>query len=944
MRLLKKSFLVLLITAVLVSAVPPGITRAGSGVIYQSSEKETLTSGATLERITRFTDEGWLNMNVIRVDLSNQYIKVDTISDPGPIKYLNNTKALAETRGAVAAINGGFFNWISGGGYADGPLMESGKIVSADNEYNRYSDSMGTFAISQLNEALYNYWKTDITLTAPNGASTVVMQYNKPSKQQYTDFTIIDRRWSEASIGNIYNDIVEMVVEDGKVKEIRQNQPALEIPQNGYVVVTRQQGSSFISTNFKVGDEVKYDIATNPDWSNLQMAVTGSAILVKDGKIPDKFSMNIEGRHPRTVIGSSQDDKQLFLVTIDGRQKGSLGMTQTEAASFMLELGAYNALNLDGGGSTTMVAREAGGSAINVVNTPSDGIPRAVSNAVGVFSIAPPSELDGFIIESVDSNVFVNTSRDFTVKGYDRYFNPIAVNAGDIKWSVKGIDGYFEGNRFFPKAAGKGKIVATLGKASSEVDVTVLSSPVELKLSDRLAKLSPGQSKSFTLSGKNQEGFSAVINPLDVSWSVNGNIGSFERGAFKAAQGGTGYIEAAVGNARAYCGVSVGYTTETLKDGFEAVNGSFTSYPSFVKGSYEISREQKFSGSSSGKLTYDFTNTEGSRAAYIAFSNGGVKIDAGTSALGLQVHNNHQNSNWLRAEITDVSGKKHTVDFARTLEWTGWKSVQASLEGIPLPATLNRIYLVQVSPVSDSGHIYVDNLAFLSAKGFPEIDTSKIPANSEYSDESIVSEEYIKEEGSFRFSVLGQSSTSRTLLEKLLLAIFTEKSNTSYEAAAFIGPGDHEFANKLKVLPVNTGKGYKSFDLKNSRFLQLDISGGGIRSGAAGQWQWFLQELSSFKGDNVFIFMPDVTENFSDSAEAELFHKILADYRKDTGRNVWVLSKWGWNTTKMEQGVKYITVSGLDGGGLSPENTDAAKMLVVTVKGKKITMAFKPIA
>lgn len=942
--LLKKSFSALLIAALLVTAIPSKITQAASEVIYQSSAKETVTSGATLEKISRFTNDGWLNINVLHVDLSNPYIKVETLSDPGPIQYLNNTKVLAESWGAVAAINGGFFNWISGGGYADGPVVESGKIISADNEYNRYSDSMGTFALSKLNEVLYNYWKTDITLIAPNDASTVVMQYNKPSKLNYTDFTILDKRWNETSIGNLYNDVVEMVVEDGKVKEIRQNQPAVQIPQNGYVVVTRQQGAGFLNTNFKVGDAVKYSITTNPDWKNLKMAVTGSAILVKEGQIPNPFSMNISGRQPRTVIGSTKDGKKLFLVTIDGRTKGSIGMTQTEAAQFMLELGAYNALNLDGGGSTTMVSRAPGTKNLEVINTPSDGTPRSVSTAVGVISLAPPSELDGFIIQTSDPNVFVNTSRDFTVKAYDRYFNPITVDTSKIQWSVKGVEGRFEGNRFYPKTAGAGKIVATLGNVSSETDILVLSSPVELKLSDRTLKLSSGQSKTFTVSGKSQDGFYAAIQPQDIQWTLSSDIGSFEKGVFKAVKGGTGIIDAAIGNTHAYIGVSVGNGTETLKDSFEAANGTFTAYPEFVKGSYSISNEQKYAGNTSGKLAYDFTTLEGTRAAYLAFSNGGLKINSGTSALGLQVYNNHSNANWLRAEITDANGKKQTVDFTRTLEWTGWKQVQASLEGIALPATLNRIYLVQVSPVPDSGAIYLDNLTFFSTSGFPEINTGSIPANTEYSDESLLSTEYVKDDTSFRFSVLGQSRAPKNLLEKLLLESFTRKANTIYDAAAFIGPGQHEYAAKLKVSSIDASKGYKAVDLKNSRLLQLDVSQGGLRSSAGGQWQWFLQQLNSFTGDNLFLFMSALPDSFSDSMEAELFQKVLADYKKKTGKNVWVIGKWAWNTTKMEQGVKYITLSGLDGEGLSPGYLDAAKMLVVTVKGKNVTFEYKPVS
>ena len=90
---------------------------------------------------------------------------------------------------------------------------------------------------------------------------------------------------------------------------------------------------------------------------------------------------------------------------MDGRQQSSLGMTQTEAANLMIELGAYNALNLDGGGSTTMAVRKPGSENIEIINSPSDGSPRRISNAIGIFSTFPPYPLEGFIIDTVDTNI-----------------------------------------------------------------------------------------------------------------------------------------------------------------------------------------------------------------------------------------------------------------------------------------------------------------------------------------------------------------------------------------------------------------------------------------------------------------------------------------------------------------------------------------------------------
>ena len=93
-------------------------------------------------------------------------------------------------------------------------------------------------------------------------------------------------------------------------------------------------------------------------------------------------------RHPRTIVGVATGGRRLLLITIDGRQPGySAGATLREAARIALELGATEAINLDGGGSTTMVVRRdaAAGPRFEVVNRPSDAQgERAVGNAVGI--------------------------------------------------------------------------------------------------------------------------------------------------------------------------------------------------------------------------------------------------------------------------------------------------------------------------------------------------------------------------------------------------------------------------------------------------------------------------------------------------------------------------------------------------------------------------------
>ncbi|MFH1810237.1 MAG: phosphodiester glycosidase family protein [Pseudomonadota bacterium] len=121
-------------------------------------------------------------------------------------------------------------------------------------------------------------------------------------------------------------------------------------------------------------------LSSVPSW--VQQAVGGRPILVQDGGVPASFNRSdCSQRHPRTAAGFSRDRQTLFLAVVDGRTSASIGMTCAELGTLMKGLGAWTAINLDGGGSTTMWLRGSG-----VVNHPSDGSERVVGNHLAVHA------------------------------------------------------------------------------------------------------------------------------------------------------------------------------------------------------------------------------------------------------------------------------------------------------------------------------------------------------------------------------------------------------------------------------------------------------------------------------------------------------------------------------------------------------------------------------
>lgn len=166
----------------------------------------------------------------------------------------------------------------------------------------------------------------------------------------------------------------------------------LTIPTEGHVLVAGPNSPVPLRlrlASLKRGDTVRLTLALAP--FHPMEAVGGFPELVRDSAvapgIDEAGQPSFRSRHPRTAVGVTRDGRRIFLVAVDGRQPPySDGMTLREMATLMLSLGASKALNLDGGGSTTLVYADPDSSGmLRVANRPSDRDgERAVGNALAI--------------------------------------------------------------------------------------------------------------------------------------------------------------------------------------------------------------------------------------------------------------------------------------------------------------------------------------------------------------------------------------------------------------------------------------------------------------------------------------------------------------------------------------------------------------------------------
>ena len=197
-----------------------------------------------------------------------------------------------------------------------------------------------------------------------------------------------------------------------------------------------------MSSHFKVGDSIniKYDV----NFRYLDLSVGGGTQLVKDGKVMSAFTQNITGAHPRTGLGITKDRKHLILVTVDGRTASYRGVTQTELANLLIKLGAYEAINLDGGGSTQMVTTSPFTGNVGTVNYPSDQVERKMYTGLAIRKILVDDPVLRQIQISLKSKVMLlNEKVAISLLASDTNYNPLKVDPDQIQWSVSGVTGTF---------------------------------------------------------------------------------------------------------------------------------------------------------------------------------------------------------------------------------------------------------------------------------------------------------------------------------------------------------------------------------------------------------------------------------------------------------------------------------------------------------------------
>ena len=394
--------------------------------VYQESTSEYIAKGVKHENILKFTDLGWLNINVLRVDLreSDNSLRV-LMNKNGMGTRTKLSELVSQNQHVVGAINGDFFSMSTP--ETLGPVVTNGELISTPFFQ---PEKTATFNISMEGTPFITHW-TNPQLDFTNKTKPAMLTFMAINKNSGNLDTAImyTGAWGEKIPPPPKNatNAIEAIVENNRIREIIPSITGSVIPKNGYVIWASGSFAEHLRQYFSAGDEVELTVATTPNFKDLALTLGGGATIVKNGVVPSVFTHNIPGNHPRTALGITRDNKEVILVTIDGRTSSFTGVSQKELGEIMISLGAYEAINLDGGGSTAMILRPKGDETRKIVNNLSGGTERSLMNGLGIVNTSPKSNMvQGIKLETVNTSIFAHSTRQFTLKAYDQNFNPMA--------------------------------------------------------------------------------------------------------------------------------------------------------------------------------------------------------------------------------------------------------------------------------------------------------------------------------------------------------------------------------------------------------------------------------------------------------------------------------------------------------------------------------------
>ena len=533
-----------------------GAETAYGATRYEMKTEKTVTRGVTYEKNSRMTDAGIQNIHVMKVDLTESTLEIREVESKGDYGLKETVKKLLTDNGAVAGVNSDFFGLSGSYSAAFGPIVRDGEVISAGTTLNKTEGQYAAFFMDEDGNPFFDYF----TMTAKFGNEKKMLELagmNKFASLVFPAYLDRNAMNDTSSLDKRFEKLVKFVVVNDVITYISAEGEKVTVPEDGYVIVMSADYRKNAAPMFAVGDPVVLDIASSVDLDEMETSFGGGGKLLVDGKITTANSIVASGRQPRTAFGVSKDGNTAIFMVVDGRGE-SIGATHWELGLLMQEYGAYEAMHLDGGGSSTMVAKTAEDKTMTVQNTVSEGSERKVINAVGIFQNAKQGKIEEIRIQPSAARALIGRGVTFTVYGLDAYYNRIEIPADQVKMQAIGVKGTWDGYTFTPSTAGTYTVTATYNDMGAYHIGTVSSQVARLKPTNDSIKLKVGETANIAMMVYDTDGFMHWASTATKYSVGNPAVGTMNANVFTAKKEGSTNIKCEKDGKIAYITVTVG--------------------------------------------------------------------------------------------------------------------------------------------------------------------------------------------------------------------------------------------------------------------------------------------------------------------------------------------------------------------------------------------------
>lgn len=706
-----------------------------------------VTRGVHLSRDVLDTVAGRQPTQTLTVDSTDANVRVgvvgagSTLVNPAD----ETVSSMAKRTGAVAGVNGGFFDVNASGQPIEGEIVGGEMWKSPRHSHD------GTFIVRKDGSMAIH--DEEFTGTITDGASShplySVNWTADATGDQITEVT--PRLGGPVDLSATKPTLVTGTTTNGgatiTVSSIATVATLNPLPTGTAGLLASGAGAAWLTTNVHVGDALDLTSATAPDADIQQLLQGPGQPLVRDGQLPADLSTgNPSGLNPETAIGLDPTGRHLTMVTLDGRgtTATAVGPTVPQVAGYMQQLGVSNALLLDGGGSTTMVAREPGQTATTLENTPSDSTgERAVGNGILIYSTATTT--------GAPSTAAINGGREVTaVRGVpvevpasasDSAGNPVPSGGVRVEVTPASLGSWANGV-FTPTTAGTGTITVTDGAVTASVPITVQSALSTLTVSPSDPDLDNGRTVPLALTGTTSNGAQIPLAPTAATWSVDDpSLASVSAaGAVTAADTGSGLVNvtASVGGAKAVSHVAVGNTSTELAPMDDSAdwtygikNGATATVSTATDG------PPRSEHTSSIRLDYQMPGTPGVHQMVISPKKP-ITIDNDASgkaptSIGIWINDQDTVHDAFQFAVSYKQGNGQSATLYNTgVQYGGWSLLKTPIPaGSVFPLTLSWVDMLSINPTkASSGSLELSSLQTLySARPASAPQYTAIPQN-----------------------------------------------------------------------------------------------------------------------------------------------------------------------------------------------------------------------